>query len=525
MPLIGRHVVGLDAGSWSVKAVEIKAGLRSFELVRFEEQRLPHDAPAAERLAKLRDFLAEHAFPTEYLVAAYPAQGVTHRHVRFPFVGSKRVSQALGFEIEEALPFPIHGSVLTWEQAQTGEAQTAAVGILAPRDELREHLEGLAEAGGDPRVLEVEGTSLGNLASAWDDLAGGRVALDVGHSKTNVCLLVDGAPVLLRSIPVAGAHLTEAVAKQQRLGWDAAESHKHANGIFEGSGTQPAAPEIAALLDRLAREVARSLQSAVSDPLAAIAPEEIVLVGGSSAIPGLPTYLEERIDLPCRVLGAASAEAGLEDLPPERVPAFAQATALALRGAPSARRTRADFRQAELRYAPDLSGMQGQLRLTAGLFALALLLWITSLGSNLVATQSRARTAEAQLDHIYTQVFPTQAPPDDPAGALEAELESMRELAAHLGVMGRGLTVLEILRLIAPQLPDNDDVRFAELRIERNTVRAQGLAKTFEGLDRARELLADVEAFEQVILSDVAKVPKHPLHRFSMTIQLGGPGE
>lgn len=525
MPLIGRDVVGLDVGSWSLKAIELRAGLRSLQLSRIEEQRFDRNAPPAEIEATIAGFLAEHAFAGEFVVAAYPAQRVTQRHVRFPFSGAKRVQQALRFEIEEALPFPVGDSVLTHEYAEFPEGQTHALGVLAPREELAEYLASLARAGADPRVVEIEGAALGNLAGAWDGFDGARVLMDIGHSKTNVSLVLDGHPVMLRSIPVAGAHLTEAVAKQQRLAWDAAEEHKHASGLFDGSGTQPAAPEIAALLDRLVRETARSIQSVTGDPQAPISPQEIVLVGGTSRAAGLATYVEERIDLPCRVLGAPPLSSGLDELTSERVPSFAQATALALRGAPSARVTRSDFRQGALRYTPDLSVLQGQLRVTAGLFALTLVLWIASLASELASAASRENLAHDQLARIYNQVFPEAAAPADPAAELEARLADARELAVHLGVTGRGLTPLEILRRIAPELPVNNEVRLVELRIEQNSVRAQGIAKSYEALDGVRERLANIEGFSQVLLTDVAKVPKADVNRFSLTIQLGGLGE
>ena len=81
--------------------------------------------------------------------------------------------------------------------------------------------------------LDQPCAALGNLAGAWDGFEGARVVMDVGHSKTNVSLLLDGGPVMLRSIPVAGAHLTEAIAKHTRLAWDEAQDLKHASGLFD----------------------------------------------------------------------------------------------------------------------------------------------------------------------------------------------------------------------------------------------------------------------------------------------------
>jgi hypothetical protein len=60
---------------------------------------------------------------------------------------------------------------------------------------------------------------------------------------------------------------------------------------------------------------------------------------------------------------------------------FAQAAALALRGAATERVTQIDFRQGDLGYSPDLSGLRPQLRLTVGLFVLFLAVWAGSAGA------------------------------------------------------------------------------------------------------------------------------------------------
>ena len=45
------------------------------------------------------------------------------------------------------------------------------------------------------------------------DLSGKRLLVDLGHRKTNLCLLIDGRPVLARTVPVAGQAITEAIAR------------------------------------------------------------------------------------------------------------------------------------------------------------------------------------------------------------------------------------------------------------------------------------------------------------------------
>ena len=72
--MFDRVVLGLDLGSYSIKAVELRADLRSMEFVRFEEQLLPRAASSDEIEATVESFLAERELPLEYLVGALPTE-------------------------------------------------------------------------------------------------------------------------------------------------------------------------------------------------------------------------------------------------------------------------------------------------------------------------------------------------------------------------------------------------------------------------------------------------------------------
>src|SRR5262249_26896451 len=79
---------------------------------------------------------------------------------------------------------------------------------------------------------------------------------------------------------------------------------------------------------------------------------------------GVARFLEERMGMSTRVLEVTREGDGAEELAQAGPAVFAQAAALALRGASTERVTQTDFRQAELAYAPDLTGLRPQLQLT-----------------------------------------------------------------------------------------------------------------------------------------------------------------
>jgi type IV pilus assembly protein PilM len=516
----GRRVLALDLGSYSLKLVELDAGLRGVEFRRCEELPLPAQASPEEIEATIELFLQQRGIAADFCVSAIPADRTTQRHLRFPFVGAKRVAQAVRFEVEEGLPVPFEELVLTHEQAATGRERTDVLAVLAPRSEVEQHLARMRRIGVEPRIVEVEGAVLANLSEYLGLRDVGRLVVDVGHHKTNLSLLVDGRPVCLRSIPLAGRAFTEAIALAHGVSVEVAENEKHKHGLFEPGSSKPISPGVRNLLDRLTRECMRTLQSMVGDALDSIAPSEILLVGGSARAPGLAEWFREQTGLTSRTLSLPAGTQGVGALAEVSPPCFAQAAALALRASSTDRVTSLDLRQGPYRYVADLSGLRPQLRLTVALFGLALLLWIAMSATTVIARQRHVDQLRTRIGELHAQTFPDRPVPADPMRALEAELLEARGLADHLGVTETVLSPLDVVREISARVPAELDVSLNELRLERHSVRASGASEDFRSVDKLKQQLQQVPEFAEVILSDVVSEPRRGGFSFSLSIKL-----
>ena len=243
-------------------------------------------------------------------------------------------------------------------------------------------------------------------------------------------------------------------------------------------------------------------------------------MGGSAAIPGLDAFLSEKIGISCESLRVGPIDKSRSKLATAGPDRFAQAAALALRGAPPARATRVDFRQGDFKYTPDLSDLRRGLRPTGVLAALLLVLWIGSLIVRVVDTgrHSSALRDEAQI--VYQKSFRNASPTQDPVKAIETRVREIRELANHLGVTGANLSPLEVLREIITRMPEQLNIGLTELKIERYSVQARGYAPSFETVDQIRAELSKVEPFENVRLSDVVTDTKRGGKSFRLTIRV-----
>jgi type IV pilus assembly protein PilM len=518
MPVM-RTVLGLDLGAHSLKAVELAQTLRGIELVQMCSLRRTEDDAATPLPELLRHFAERHRLATDHVVTCLPGDRLSSRRLTFPFREKRRLAQAVPFAVEEQLPFDLEDVVVDWVATGGDRDRADVLAAIAPRSEVSSLLEVLDAAGCAPRVLEAEGLALGNLGSVFD-LPGRRLLVDLGERKTTLCLLLDGAAVAARTVPVAGRHLTEALAGDRGLAPGDAERTKCEEGVFLAGLEAP--PQTTKVLDRIAREIARTL-GAVEGLLGGQPPDAITLLGGTALLSRLDEYLGERLGVPVARLGLPREEyrqlvAGGDPV------LFAPAIALALRGTAQAK-TSMNFRRDEFALRLDLGRLLRNFRWTGWLAAAALLLAAVNLVTSATLESRRARALEQQIAALYADAFPSAPLPANPISALREQVVAAQDRADFLGVYRGNLSALDLLEEISRRVPPDLDIALEELSIDRQTVRMRVQAKSFEAADRLGVELAKFPPFARASIGAIETDSRTGAKRFTVTISLSPPEE
>ena len=511
------NVLGLDIGSHSLKAVEFRQTLRGFEAVAMRSlPRASSDVPLAELV---QHFVRMHRLSTDHAVCALPGDRLSTRRLSFPFRDRKRLSQVIPFEVENDTLFDLDDVLVDWEMVGGDRNRAEVVAAIATRADVSELLGMLREAQSEPRTVEAEGLVLCHLSNIFD-LTGTRLLVDLGHRKTTCCLITDGQPVASRTFPVAGAALTEALGRDRALSREDAERAKCEGGVL-GAESRKTLPATRAALDRIAREIIRTLGSLEpqiakfeSGPV-----QELTLFGGTAQLGGLDEYLAATIGVPAQKLGAPTQDYGKALTSQTDVIAFAPAIALALRGTAQAK-TRMDFRQQEFAVRLDLGRYRRDLAWPLGLAIAAVILGLVSIATSTGLQTHRARQMEAQIEQLYTEAFPGQPLPENPLSALRQEIASATTRAEFLGVYRGNLSALDLLTEISKLVPKDLDVVFDELSIDRQIIRMRVYAKSFESADRLGAELAKFPPFAQARIGSIESDPKRGGKRFDVTISL-----
>jgi len=495
MAIFERSVLGLDVGSHTLKAVELRVSPRDLAAGQFRvHPRVDASAPLAEHLQR---FVAMHKLPTGHVATALPARQLSTRRLEFPFSDTRRLAQAIPFEIESDTPFRLDDLVVDWNVLSAERNRGVVSASLTRRAHVGELLGKLQEAGCDPHVIEAEGLVLANLAPVFR-LDGTHLLVDIGHEKTTFCALHEGKPILAHALAVAGRAMTEAIAAETGLSLEEAEQRKCEGGVL-GRGGHPGSPGVAAILDRIAREAVRTLEAAEARHGAgpAFRDAKLTLLGGSARLDRIDEFLAKRTGLPASRLRMPADAPNAQLVEGTDPVLFAPALALALRlaGEPV---TKMNFRQGDFAFRQDLASYFGrELRPTMLLAALLAGLLFASTITTIVLQHRRVARQEEAMVALFAAAFPDKQPaPAEPAVAFGNELRSARERADFLGLYGGDRSALQLLAELSRTIPSDLAVRINEVSIDRNQIRLDVAAGGYEAADRLTSVLGANAAFQ-----------------------------
>ncbi|MEW6422571.1 MAG: type IV pilus assembly protein PilM [Deinococcota bacterium] len=196
---------------------------------------------------ELRNLLAEHHITARHAVTAVPNQSAVTRNIMVPRMERKDLQEAIKWEAERYLPYPIDEVNLDFDLLDDPatipeDGQMEAVIAAAPSEAVARQVEVLRLAGLEPTVVDLKSFAAlralrGNLLGEHlnkTTLAGlnyteaGEVALvlEIGASSSVISLVRGDRILMARNIAVAADDFTTALQKAFDLDFSAAEEVK-----------------------------------------------------------------------------------------------------------------------------------------------------------------------------------------------------------------------------------------------------------------------------------------------------------
>ncbi|MCA9522037.1 MAG: pilus assembly protein PilM, partial [Myxococcales bacterium] len=372
---MARRIIGLDLGTYALKGALIETGMRDFRLVRIAERRLPQTssetALGSVVSTALQELMSDLGGAPDVVVTGLTGERVFSRKLTLPFSDRKKIDSVIGFELEGVLPTDIEGLVYDYQVQAATDDGVEIFAVSAEQSYVGAFLRMLSQANIDPKVVDYEPYSYLNLIGQLPQETDRAIAvLDIGHRKTDLCIVVNGEVVVARTISRGGHQITREIAKAFDVEEHEAEALKHQRGFLaldEQMPTDPNEKRLAEAIRRgifpLVRDVHQTLATSRAATSKGVA--TLHICGGGARLGGLVDYFESALGVtvePLRISALPFAKGAdlalVED-------AGAKALALGLGSASDKRCSFINFRRGPFSYAGDFQFIRDRLRWVA----------------------------------------------------------------------------------------------------------------------------------------------------------------
>ena len=521
------RVLGLDLGSYSVKAVVLETNLRGYSTRAFASVRTAEGAgPLVDRIrAALPELFAKGPFVADTVVVSLPGPSLATHQLVMPFSDPKKIEAALSFEVESQLPFDLSEAVWDYQVASTDDKGTQLMVGVVKKVELAALLASLKEAKVEPKVVTHPGLVYQNLLTALpgnflpENPQGAVAIVDIGHERVCVAIGRPGQGIEhARTFTGGGAALTRALATEFKIPFADAERWKEDHGAVGehavGADAERAAGAFIRGMQPLLRELRPTLKSYTAKTKRTI--EKVFICGGTSLMQGLDEQLTRDLGLPVQRLPLP--EETKEAIGPNGATA-AQAFALALRGhATGAKAPRFNLRRGELAFKSDFDFVREKV---GQLVTFALILLVLLIAGGMVRNtvlERREKQVDQQLCDVTQRVLGTCEKNFDKA------LNMLKGKESPANVVPRRSAV-NLLAELTSRIPSDIPVTMERIIVDLDRIGVSCEADTSKQMEDLITAIKTFKCFKEVKEGKIEKSKDGKKVTFRLDVQVSCPDE
>jgi type IV pilus assembly protein PilM len=302
------ELVGLDIGTSSVKAIQLKRAGRGFELIHLGIAAIPPETIVdgvimdADAVAStINQIFAENAIKTKEVAVAVSGHSVIVKKIRMTQMKEEELRESIQWEAEQYIPFAIEDVNIDFQiigPAAAGSQEMDIMLVAVKKDIVNDYQAIISSAGLHTAVVDVDAFALENAYTiAYEIKRDELVALvNLGAAVMTINILKNGVSAFTRDSVFGGSRYTEAIQKGLGLSYDQAEKLKMGQEV-EARTFADAKPMIAEVNNELVGEIRRSFdffRSSSQDEQI----HKLVLSGGSALLPGVLEFLSQGLEIP-----------------------------------------------------------------------------------------------------------------------------------------------------------------------------------------------------------------------------------
>lgn len=303
LPLSG-DFFALDIGTTAVRAVQLRGGSQK-SLAKYASMPLPPkvaQSESAEHRRELADIvsklISQARISTKDVVIGIPSSDMFATVVDFPKLPNNELKKTIEYQAETHVPQSKDDAKIDW--AVLGDSPTGPdkveVLIASVSNKYAEGRLDMLEGIG-LNVMAIEPDALGLARSLLaKDKTGATLILDIGAQSTDLVVVLDQAPRLIRSIPTGGQAFVKSAVQNLNIDEKQATQFVYKFGLNQDKLEGQVYRAIENTVDSIIVEVQKSIKF-FSARYVGVNIDSVVVSGGASTLPGFPLHLANKLGM------------------------------------------------------------------------------------------------------------------------------------------------------------------------------------------------------------------------------------
>jgi len=306
-----KTIVGLDIGSSSIKAVELKKSRGEVEVVHIGLEPLASDIVVDSMIvdsgsvsSAITKIFTENGIKSKDVATSVSGHSVIVKRIPMASMDDASLAASISTEAAQHIPFDIADVNVDYQilSEDTGGPQMDVLLVAVKKDKILNYTNVLSLAGKNAKVVDIDAFALQNCYEYNYEPAPTATCalLNLGASVMNINIVKGSSPLFTRDVSVGGNQYTDSLQKELDLSFDDAESLKLGNKV--GTVSEDAKMPI---LQQVTEIIVLEIQKTFDFFRATAAGEHIeriYLAGGSAKVPGLVEALRQEFSLPVEML-------------------------------------------------------------------------------------------------------------------------------------------------------------------------------------------------------------------------------
>ncbi|MFW6034927.1 MAG: type IV pilus assembly protein PilM [Halothermotrichaceae bacterium] len=316
----GKDITTVDIGTNSIKIVRMKKKNEELLIQNIGKKTLPIDTIKDGEIIdvslvtnKLEGLFNEMGFRPDNVITSVSNKNLVIRNIEVPKMSKDELKEALKWEVEDYLPFPVEYTSIDYLVVEENEDNLKVLLVAVSDKVIDSFLYPLKKLEIIPAVVNVQPMALISLLQYQGLCQDINAIIDIGASNTSITVGDSRNIYLSRTIDTGGEEFTRLLMEEKHMDYNEAEEYKRESGLEEELSSNEnsdftvdfALSQVAgggvdggfllSIANNLANEINRSLDYYTmknrDNPI-----NRIFVTGGGIKLKGLKDIIEEEVE-------------------------------------------------------------------------------------------------------------------------------------------------------------------------------------------------------------------------------------